>query len=176
MKLIHKSYKFRLYPNNEQSILLAKHFGSCRFVFNKYLNDRKETYNKDKTSLNYYDNAKSLTELKNIDDFSWLKEINSQSLQQSLKCLNVSYNNFFKNKTSFPKFKSKYDKQSFSIPQYITIEEDKLYIPKFKNGINIIVHRDIEGKICHATISKTPTNKYFVSLTCEIEYDPYVNT
>ncbi len=64
MKLIHKSYKFRIYPTKEQESLLSKHFGHCRFVFNRFLNERKEKYLNEKTSLNYYDNARTLTELK----------------------------------------------------------------------------------------------------------------
>ena len=61
MKTIFKSFKFRIYPNKEQEVLLAKHFGACRFVFNHYLNKRKESYLHDKKSLNYYDNANDLT-------------------------------------------------------------------------------------------------------------------
>ena len=81
MKLIHKSYRFRIYPTKEQESLLSKHFGHCRFVFNRFLNERKEKYLNEKTSLNYYDNARTLTELKKDDEFVWLKEVNSQSLQ-----------------------------------------------------------------------------------------------
>lgn len=176
MKVIHKSYKFRLYPTKEQEVLLAKHFGSCRFIYNHYLNERKNAYLNNKQSINYYDNAKDLTNLKQNNDYSWLKEINSQSLQQSLRHLDSSYNNFFRKQNMFPKFKSKYNKQSFTVPQFISVDNNKLTIPKFKTGIKINIHREIQGEICFATISKTPTNKYFVSLTCEINYEPYIKT
>ena len=89
MKQIHKSYKFRIYPTKEQESLLSKHFGACRFVFNRYLNSRKETYLEEKKSLNYYDNANDLTVLKKDEQFVWLKEINSQSLQSSLRNLDT---------------------------------------------------------------------------------------
>jgi len=89
MKVIHKSYKFKITPDNEQKELLAKHFGACRFVFNRYLNSRKETYLEEKKSLNYYDNANDLTVLKKDEQFVWLKEINSQSLQSSLRNLDT---------------------------------------------------------------------------------------
>lgn len=102
------------------------------FVFNRFLNERKEKYLNENTSLNFYDNARTLTELKRNDDFLWLKEINSQSLQSSLRNLDTAYNKFFRKQTKFPKFKSKYDEQSFTIPQSVTIEEGKLWIPKFK--------------------------------------------
>ena len=176
MKLIHKSYKFRISPDNEQKILLSKHFGATRFVFNRYLNSRKETYLEEKKSLNYYDNAKDLTKLKKEEEFVWLKEINSQSLQSSLRNLDTAYNNFFRRQTQFPRFKSKYDRQSFTVPQSVTIEEGKLSIPKFKKGIDINIHREIEGKLLFATISKSTTGNYYVSITCEVEYTPFEKT
>jgi len=176
MKLIHKSYKFRISPDKEQKILLSKHFGATRFVFNRYLNIRKETYLEEKKSLNYYDNAKDLTKLKKEEEFVWLKEINSQSLQSSLRNLDTAYNNFFRRQTQFPRFKSKYDRQSFTVPQSVTIEEGKLSIPKFKKGIDINIHREIEGKLLFATISKSTTGNYYVSITCEVEYTPFEKT
>ncbi|HYX09384.1 MAG TPA: IS200/IS605 family element RNA-guided endonuclease TnpB [Bacteroidales bacterium] len=176
MKLIHKSYKFRIYPTKEQESLLSKHFGACRFVFNRYLNSRKETYLEEKKSLNYYDNANDLTVLKKDEQFVWLKEINSQSLQSSLRNLDTAYNKFFRKQTKFPRFKSKFDKQSFTIPQSVYIEDGKLRIPKFKKGIEINIHREIEGKLLFATISKSTTGKYYVSITCEVEYTPFEKT
>ena len=176
MKLIYKSYKFRISPNKEQIILINKHFGATRFVFNRYLNSRKETYLEEKKSLNYYDNANNLTKLKKQEEFVWLKEINSQSLQSSLRNLDTAYNKFFRKQSKFPRFKSKYDRQSFTIPQFITIEEGKLWIPKFKKGIKLNSHREIEGKLLFATISKSTTGKYYVSITCEVEYQPFEKT
>ncbi len=176
MKTIFKSFKFRIYPNKEQEILLSKHFGACRFVFNHYLNKRKETYLEDKKSLNYYDNTNDLTQLKKDEDYIWLKEINSQSLQSSLRNLDSSYMRFFRKQSKFPRFKSKYDRQSFKIPQSVLVEKNQLLIPKFKDGIKINLHREIEGKIQFATISKSTTGKYYVSLTCEVQYQPYEKT
>ena len=176
MKTIFKSFKFRIDPTNEQKDLISKHFGACRFVFNRYLNNRKETYLEEKKSLNYYDNANDLTILKKDEQFIWLKEINSQSLQSSLRNLDTAYNRFFRKQSMFPRFKSKYDRQSFTIPQSVSIEDGKLCIPKFKKGIKINLHRSIGGKICFATISKSITGKYYVSITCEVEYTPFEKT
>lgn len=176
MKTIFKSYKFRLEPNKEQKVLLAKHFGACRFIFNHYLNNRKESYLEDKKSLNYYDNANDLTLLKKEEKFEWMKEINSQSLQQSLRHLDAAYNKFFRKQTKFPRFKCKFDRQSFTVPQTISVEDGRLWIPKFKKGIKINLHREIEGKILFATLTKSTTNKYYVSITCEIEYQPFDKT
>ncbi|MDY0270223.1 IS200/IS605 family element RNA-guided endonuclease TnpB [Trichloromonas sp.] len=176
MKTIFKSFKFRIYPNKEQEILLAKHFGACRFVFNHYLNKRKESYLEDKKSLNYYDNANDLTQFKKDENYNWLKEINSQSLQSSLRNLDSSYMRFFRKQSKFPRFKSKYDRQSFKIPQSVSVEKNQLLIPKFKGGIRINLHREIEGNIQFATISKSTTGNYYVSLTCEVQHQPYEKT
>jgi len=173
MKIIHKSYKFRIEPTSEQIVLLSKHFGACRFVFNKFLHERKEKYLNEKTSLNYYDNARTLTDLKKEEDFDWLKEINSQSLQSAIRNLDSAYKNFFNKQNKFPRFKSKYNKQSFKIPQNALINEGKLVIPKFKEGIKINLHREIEGEILFATITKSTTGKYYVSITCEVNYKPF---
>jgi putative transposase len=176
MKIIHKSYKFRIEPTSEQIVLLSKHFGACRFVFNKFLHERKEKYLNEKSSLNYYDNARTLTDLKKEEDFDWLKEINSQSLQSAIRNLDSAYKNFFNKKNKFPRFKSKYDKQSFKIPQNVLINEGKLVIPKFKEGVKINLHRKIEGEILFATITKSTTGKYYVSITCEVNHKPFDKT
>lgn len=176
MKTIHKTFKFRIYPTKEQEVLLAKHFGSCRFIYNHFLNERKEKYLNEKISLNYYDNAKALTQLKKEDGFIWLKETNAQALQQSVRNLDVAYRNFFTKQAKFPRFKSKHSKQSFRVPQDVFVEENLLFIPKFKEGIKAKPHRKIEGKILFATISKKPTGKYYASITCETEHKPYEKT
>ncbi len=155
---------------------MSKHFGHCRFVFNRFLHERKEAYEADKTSLNYYANAKSLTGLKKETEFSWLKEVNSQSLQASLKHLDTAYKNFFKQQNRFPRFKSKHERQSFKVPQNVFVVDEKLIIPKFSEGIQLKQHRPLEGKILFATVSKTTTDKYYVSITCEQAYIPYPKT
>ena len=172
---VHKTYKFRIYPNNEQRKLLSKHFGATRFVWNYFLAERKRSYLDDEKSLNYHGNARTLVLLKKTDEYLWLKEVNSQSLQASLKDLDTAYGKFFKKLAMFPKFKSKHKaSDSFRCPQSISINNDKLKIPKFKegNGIKINKHREIEGRILFATISRTRTNKYFASITCEVEHMP----
>jgi putative transposase len=80
-----KSYKYKLIPNEDQKVLLNKHFGAIRFIYNYFLNERKQEYETNKQTINYYNNAKSLTELKKQEQYSWLNEINSQSLQDIIK-------------------------------------------------------------------------------------------
>lgn len=166
-----KSYKYRLNPTQNQIILLNKHFGCVRFVYNYFLNERIEEYQSNKNSLNYYDNSKSLTQLKKENNYIWLKEINSQTLQYSLKSLDGAYQNFFNRRAKFPKFKSKKTKNSFNVPQNVKIDNNKLIIPKFREGIRYINSKKFKGKIRSCTISRTPTNKYFVSILVDTNHN-----
>ena len=170
MRKIHKSYRFRLYPNEGQIELLAKHFGCSRFVYNYFLNQREEQYKLTGKGDNYYAQAKVLTEMKKQEETAWLNEVNSQTLQFALRSVDTAYKNFFKKLTKFPKFKSKHFKNSFTVPQFASITEGRLFIPKFKGGIKCRVHREIKGKIGKVTITKTPSGKYFVSIFTEEEY------
>lgn len=175
--LVIKTYKFRIYPNKNQAKLMAKHFGSTRFVWNYFLAKRKESYIENEKPLNYHDNAKALTLLKKDGEFKWLKEINSQSLQASLKDLDTAYGRFFKKQAMFPRFKSKHKSvDSFRCPQSVDIRDGKLSLPKFREGIKIKLHREMAGKILFATISKTHTDKYFTSITCETEHEVLPHT
>jgi putative transposase len=106
-----------------------------------------------------------LPELKK--ECEWLKEVNSQSLQQSITNLDKAYTAFFKGQNNFPKYKKKSNRGSFNIPQNVLLQDGKLIIPKFKKGISIALHRPIKGEIKQATISRTPTGKYFVSILCD---------
>lgn len=116
--------------------------------------------------------------LKDLKDseLPWLKEINSQSLQQSIQNLETAYGNFFRKKSKFPRFKKKSNHQSFRVPQHISLKNDTLFIPKFKDGIPIVIHRKMEGEIKSVTISRTPTNKYFASILMEVPRKSKVKT
>jgi putative transposase len=162
-----KSFKYRLYPTEQQKELLAKHFGCCRMVYNLGLEVKNMAYNGNKKSLSYNTLASQLTDLKT--EYSWLSEVNSQSLQASLKNLDIAYTRFFKKIGSFPKFKKKSAKQSFQCPQNVWIDSEKgiVNLPKFKEGIKAIFHRRFTGETRTVTISKTPTNKYFASILVE---------
>ena len=170
---INKAYKYRIYPTKEQEILFSKHFGAKRFVWNYFLNERKNAYLQNNKTLNYYDNARDLTQLKKKEEFAWLKEVNSQSVQASLRDLEVAYSKFFIKQCKFPRFKSRKDKQSFRIPQFVEYSDKQLWIPKCKTPIQVNEDRPVEGEILFATISKSPSGKYYVAITCEVEHTPY---
>lgn len=176
MKMVNKTYRFRIYPTAEQETLLAKHFGCTRYVYNHFLNERREQYQADKRSDNYYVQAKTLTNLKKQEDTKWLKEVNSQTLQFALRSLDTAFLNFFRGNAQFPKFKSRKHKSTFTIPQFGKLEDGKIIIPKFKEGIKVKIHREVKGKIGKMNITKTPTGKYYVSIFTEQEVEDLPKT
>lgn len=176
MKVINKSYKIRLYPNKEQKILLEKHFGCIRFVYNHFLNLRNVEYKANNVNMSYYDTANELSVLKTNEEFTFLNEVNSQSLQWSLRFLDIAFRNFFRGQTKFPNFKKKSNNQSFKVPVNSTfkLKNNKLIIPKFKEGINFRGKLELENlvKFNSVNISKTPSGKYYASLQGEFNYNP----
>ena len=172
------TYKFRLYPNKEQEIYLANVFGCCRLVYNHFLNEKKNQYNESKTSDSYNVQQSKLTLLRKTEGFEFLNAVPLQSLQCSLRNMHTAYENFYKHRSSYPKFKNRRDKQSFKIPQEqcFKIKDGKLYIPKLKSGIDIVMERKIIGKICFATISKNKAGRYYIAITVKQDYIPYGKT
>lgn len=165
-----KSFKYRIYPTQSQQQLIKEHIGSTRLVYNLALECKQNAWLSNKINLSAYDLINQLPDLK--EGFPWLKKVYSQSLCQAIINMEKAYKNFFTQKTGFPKKKRKDDpRQSYQIPDgvhRIKIENNKLYIPKFREGIKIIQHRPPQGIIKHATIRLTPSGKYYVSLTCQI--------
>ncbi len=156
-----KAYKFRIYPNKAQEVLLLKHFGACRWLYNLALETKMAAYSSG-ANLSRYDLQVQLKDLKT--ECVWLKEINAQSLQSVLMHLDGAYSRFFKGQNKFPSFKKRIGHSSFQCPQAVSVEGDLLYLPKFKTGIKIVVSREFVGELKTVTISKTPTNKYFASI------------
>ena len=165
-----KSFKYRINPTEVQSELINKHIGSSRFVYNLALETKTMAYAGNQVNLSCFDLTKQLPDLKK--ECAWLKEINSQSLQAPIRNLDNAFTRFYKGQSNFPKYKSKRNgKQSFHIPQNVIVDNGKLIIPKFKEGIEIVLHRETKGVIKSATISRTPTGKYFVSILCDTGED-----
>ena len=164
---MYKSYKFRMYPNEEQKILLEKHFGSCRFVWNHFLSLHNEVYKNTGKGMNRFGMINLLPLLKK--EYEWLKEVNSQSLQQELTHLDNAFHRFFKKISKYPVFKKKRSGESFAVPQRFSLNDNHLKIPKFKTPLRVFVSRNIEGEMRQLTISKTPSGKYFVSILVKTE-------
>src|SRR3982074_1613050 len=102
MKTIHPTYRFAIMPSQEQQKLLARHFGCVRWVYNPFLQQRIEQYEGNKKSDNYYAQVKTLTYIKKKEETSWLKQVNSQTLQFAVRCLDRACVNFFSGHAKFP--------------------------------------------------------------------------
>jgi len=176
LKTILRAYKYRIYPNKKQQELINKTIGCCRFVYNYYLNKKIELYKTEQKSIGYNACANDLKNLKN--QYEWLKKVDSISLQQTLKDLDTAYQNFFKRikngekEVGFPKFKTKKNpKQSYrtqNVNNNIEIKGNKIKLPKL-GLIKFANSRCFNGRITSCTISKTNTDKYFVSVLVEEE-------
>ena len=161
------AYKYRIYPTKEDKILLAKHFGCCRFLYNYFLTYRKSEYEQG-NKISYYITQKELTKMKAREEYSWLNEVASQSLQVAIQQLDDAYKKFFRQQGGYPNYKSKHNStQSCSFPQNIKLEGNRIFLPKFmKNGIKAKFHRNIPNgaSIKQATITKK-NNRYYISIS-----------
>ena len=166
--MILKSYKYQLNPKTSQIEILNKHLGCARFIYNWGLNKKIELYKNNKQKLSYNNLSSKLVNLKKQSETIWLQEVYSQILQQSLRHLDCTFSKFFKEKKGFPRFKSKKNKCSFSIPQNVKVNfhNNTIYLPKI-GEIRFFNSRSFEGKIKTCTVSRTPTNKYFISILVE---------
>ena len=178
--IINRAYKFRLYPNLEQMILINKTFGCSRLVYNHYLNKKQTLYKEEKKSLSAQD---TISDLKNLYiEYPFLKEVDSMSLRCALFDLDNSYQKFFKEKKGYPRYKSRYEKNSYRTNYIKNTYKGKIYenikldlinktitLPKLKE-VSIRGYRNlnhIEGRIINATVSKEKNGKYCVSVLYE---------
>ena len=167
-----KAYKYRIYPTSEQRLYLAKTFGCTRFVYNQMLADRIKSYEENKDldikAIKYPTPAQYKKE------YEWLKEVDSLALANAQMNLDKAYKNFFRDKSvGFPKFKSKKTNRfSYTTNNQngtISIDGNFVKIPKLKSKIKIVLHRQFKGLIKSATISKTPSNQYYISILVDTE-------
>ena len=173
MKL-RRVYRFKLEPNQEQTQRLYQLAGSRRFVYNWALARRNEFYkaNSKKANSKTIPAAQlslELTQLKKQPETAWLKESDSQLLQQALKDVETAFHNFFGKRARFPKFRSKNKGHfAFRIPQRVKVENGKCYCPKI-GWVRIRQSQEIEGETKSATFKRDACGNWFVSLTVEFE-------
>jgi putative transposase len=167
-----RSYKYRLYPNKEQGILLAKHFGACRWVYNDALALRAKLWQEKKESISWADLSARLPILKIKEETQWLKEVNAQSLVGQIINLEKAYQAFFKKGGGFPTFKKRHGRQSFQCPQAVKIDLDAktIQLPKF-TSMRFAFSRPFEGKVKTVTISRDPSGKHFAAVLVETGKD-----
>jgi len=173
---VNKAYKYRLYPNKEQAILINKTFGCVRFVYNRMHADRKAIYEKYKDDREALKRQKYPMPADYKKEFPWLKEVDSLALANAQLNLNRAYNNFFRDKSvGFPKFKSKHhDKKSYTTNNQKGtirfIDSKAIRLPKLKD-VRIKMHRPLPQNVIikSATISQTPTGKYYIAIVVQYE-------
>ena len=159
-----KAYSFRLYPNADQRIMFAKTFGCARDIWNMMLADK----------ISYYKETKKMlynTPAQYKNDFPWLKEVDSLALANVQINLQKAYKSFFKSESSFPNFKSKKYRQSYTTNNQkgtIAVSNNRIKLPKI-GWVKMVQHREIVGTIKNATVSLTPAGNYYVSILCEVD-------
>ncbi len=175
-----KAYKYRIYPNNEQKVQIAKTFGCCRFVYNQTLVYRKETYEKEKKSVSKTEcNNYCNRELKK--EYEWLKEADKFALTNAIYNMDSAYQKFFKEHAGYPKFKSKRDNHKSYTTNFtngniaVDFESGKIKLPKLKE-VKAKLHREFCGQIKSAAISQVPSGKYYVSILVETEHEELLYT
>ena len=175
-----KAYKYRIYPNSEQRIQIAKTFGCCRFVYNQTLAYRKEIYEKEKKSVSKTDcNNYCNRELKK--DYEWLKAIDKFALTNAIYNMDAAYQKFFKEHAGYPKFKSKHDNHKSYTTNFtngniaVDFETGKIKLPKLK-AVKARLHREYRGQIKSATVSQVSSGKYYVSILVETEHKELAHT
>lgn len=168
-----KSFKYRLYPDKEQEVQIQKTFGCCRFVYNQTLAHRKELYETEKKSMSKFDCNSYCTQVLK-KKYEWLKEVDKFALNNAIFNMDSAYQKFFKEHAGYPKFKSKknnrksYSTNSTNNNIEVDFDNNKIKLPKLK-WIKSKVHRQFIGTIKSATISQTPSGKYFVSILVDCE-------
>jgi len=170
-----KTFKYRLFPNPNQTAILERTLDGCRWLYNHFLEQRIETWKNKQESLSRYGQDATLKMLKKEHPF--LSDIFSQCLQNVSMRLDLAFRAFFRrvksgDKPGFPRFKGKFRYDSFTYPQLgFKLLKNVVQLSKI-GGVKIKLHRPIEGKIKTCTIRRTPTGKWFATFACDIDHKP----
>lgn len=179
MKIL-KAYKYRIYPNKEQGMLIQKTFGCCRFVYNQTLAYRIELYQTQEKSMSKFDCSEYVNKVLK-SKYEFLLEPDKFSLINSVWNMDAAYQKFFKEHTGFPKFKSRHNHRKSYTTDFtnnnieISFEKNQIKLPKLR-WVKARLHREFVGRIKRATISQNPSGRYFVSVLVEQEYFPLPTT
>lgn len=157
-KRIQHGYKVKIYPNKEQEGILLRHIGSTRFIYNYFLNLKKEKYSATGENITLKQMSRDLTQLRKTTD--WMREIQIDPLQHSLRQLDVAYNRFFRKQSKFPKFKSKHGKNTMNKVKGWRIMGNKIRIM----GLMISFRGSFPvERVGTLTISRTSSGDWFAS-------------
>ena len=171
-----RAIKYELDPTPQQRELIKKTCGCCRLVYNLMLDKKVKAYQEEKASLSSVQLINELPSLKKREEYAFLNEVPSQSLQQAIRNLDTAYTNFFrKNGSGFPKFKKKGVHDSYRIPVPCTFDFDNWTVRAAKVGtVKVFKGRNkrIDGVVKQYTISRTKTDRYYISVLYEAQDAP----
>ena len=170
--LVRKNFKFRLRPNCKKRRRCFQFSGARRWVYNRGLAIRSEEWKENQRRVSLYEQNKELTQLKKNEETSWLKDIHSQVLQQSLGDLDLAFQRFFDgikkgDPVGYPKFRRKGEGDSFRYPQGVKVRGNEVYLPKI-GWVRFRKSREILGIIKQTTVI-LEGNHWYVSFSCEWE-------
>jgi len=172
-----KSYKYRIYPTRKQQKAMETTLDECRWLYNHLLEERKTLWEEHGESTTLYRQHNELPPLK--DERPSLKTVHAQVLQNVAVRIDLAFKAFFRRvkageKPGFPRFRGKFRYDSFTYPQWeksCKVEGDRIYLPKIGH-VKIILHRPFHGTPKTCTVRRTPTGKWFVTISCEVEPQP----
>jgi len=167
---IKRAYRFRCYPTAEQEVMLAKTFGGARFAYNHMLQVRSDAWKERQESIDYAETSAMLTAMKKTPEYAWLKEVSCVPVQQALRHLEAAFSNFFAKRARYPVFKNKHGKQSATYTSgAFHWDGRKLKLSRISEPLDCRCSRPVPkgARITSVTVSKEPSGRYFVSLTCD---------
>ncbi len=170
-----KAFRYRIFPNDEQKKNFAQTFGCVRLTFNTMLDARTKAWQQEKQHLSYHDTAKMLTEIKKQEDRTFLNDVSSVCLQQTLRNLDTAFRNFFANRAKYPTFKKAKSNQSARYANNaFKFADGKIILARQTEPLEISWSRPLpnDAKINSVTISKDTTDRYFISLHFETDWQP----
>ena len=170
-----KTFKFRIFPTHKQITILNQTLNNCCWLYNYLLEQRKDSWATEQKNISRFKQQKAFKQLK--QEHWFLKNIYSQILQDVSTRVDLAFRAFFRrvksgNKPGYPRFRSNLRYDSFTYPQSgFKLLKNVVQLSKI-GGIKIKLHRSIKGKIKTCTVRRTPTDKWFVSFTCDIDHKP----
>lgn len=169
------AYKFRFYPTAEQEEILAQTFGVVRFVYNRMLRERMDAWYDRKERVGYKETSAAFTQLRNSDDYPWLRDVSYVPVQQGLRHLQTAYDNFFAKRTNYPKFKKRRGKQAAEYTKSaFRVKQGRVYLAKMKEPLDIVIHRNIDlEQVTTVTVTKSPSGRYHISMRFTAEVEPH---
>ena len=172
-----KGLRIRIYPNKHQKDLINRTFGCCRVVHNLGIDERTKLHTL-KLPANYKATNTMLSNLKRDKNYLWLNDVDSIALQQELKNLDRTYQNFFQHRARYPKYVKKSFAQSYrtqNVNNNIQVIGNHIKLPKIGYVRSKVSYDFLNYKICNATVERTSSGKYFVVLNVEFDAMPQQN-